>query len=113
MHSVTLKVASWDEVRTRFVQASKGKQVGHVISFATAELLFKTLAGKRWQLLQTLTGKGPVSIREAARLVSRDVKAVHTDVHTLLDAGLLDRTDEGLVVFPYDTIHVDFVLRAA
>jgi predicted transcriptional regulator len=47
------------------------------------------------------------------KLVRCDVKGVHSDVHTLLNAGLLDRTDEGLVIFPYDEVHVDFELKAA
>jgi hypothetical protein len=33
---------------------------------------------------------------------------VHTDVHALLDAGMLRRTDDGEIEFPYDTVHVDF-----
>jgi hypothetical protein len=55
----------------------------------------------------------PVSIREAARRVNRDVKAVHGDVHVLLDAGVLHKTDDGLVVFPFDAIHIDVMLHAA
>ena len=43
-----------------------------------------------------------MTIRGLAREVGRDVKAVHGDVHALLDAGLVDRTAEGRVVFPYD-----------
>lgn len=39
-------------------------------------------------------------------------KAVHGDIHALLDAGLLDRTGDGRVVFPYDAVHVDFRLEA-
>ena len=54
-----------------------------------------------------------MSIREAARRVDRDVKAIHGDVHALLNAGILHRTEEGLVEFPFDAIHVDFMLRAA
>jgi hypothetical protein len=27
--------------------------------------------------------------------------------------GLLNKTDRGQVVFPYDAVHVDFMLRAA
>ena len=54
-----------------------------------------------------------MTIREAARRVGRDVKAVHGDVHALLDAGLLDKTEDGKIVFPYDAIHVDFVVKAA
>jgi hypothetical protein len=30
-----------------------------------------------------------------------------------LKAGVLDRDADGRIVFPYDEIHVDFVLRAA
>ena len=50
------------------------------ISFATPELLWRVLTAKRWELLKALCGAGPVSIREAARRVGRDVKAVHSDV---------------------------------
>ena len=62
---------------------------------------------------QGLDGRGPVSIREAARRVGRDVKAVHGDVRALLNAGLLDKTEDGKIVFPYDAIHVDFLVKAA
>jgi predicted transcriptional regulator len=54
-----------------------------------------------------------VSIREVARRVKRDVKAVHGDVHALLNSGVLQKTDDGLVVFPFDAIRVDVMLRAA
>jgi len=55
----------------------------------------------------------PVFIREAARRVGRDVKAVHGDVTALLNTGLLSKTDDGMIVFSYDAIHVDFMLKAA
>ena len=45
--------------------------------FVTLELLWATLTAKRWELLKVLAGAGAVSIREAARRVGRDVKAVH------------------------------------
>ena len=54
-----------------------------------------------------------MTIREAARRVERDVKAVHGDVHALLKAGVLQKTDEGLIVFPFDAVHVDVMLHAA
>lgn len=46
------------------------------------------IAGKRWELLKVMTGAGPVTIREAARRMERDVKAVHGDVKVLLKAGI-------------------------
>lgn len=60
-----------------------------------------------------LAGVGLVTIREAARRVQCDVKAVHGDVHALLNAGLLEKTEDGKILFPYDAIHVDFMVRAA
>src|SRR5574337_1276924 len=72
------------------------------ISFATPELLWEVLTAKRWGLLKALCGAGPVSIREAARRVGRDVKAVHGDITALLNAGVLSRSDSGGVEFPFD-----------
>jgi predicted transcriptional regulator len=60
-----------------------------------------------------MVGQGPMTIREAARRVGRDVKAVHGDVHALLDAGVLERAEGRRVVFPYDAVRIDFTLRAA
>lgn len=82
------------------------------ISFATPELLWRVLTAKRWELLKALCGAGPVSIREAARRVERDVKAVHGDVTALLNAGVLDRA-EGGIVFPFEAVKVEFLLQAA
>jgi len=83
------------------------------ISFATPELLWKVLTAKRWDLLKALCGAGPVTMREAARRVGRDVKAVHTDATALLLAGVLDRTPEGRIEFPYEAVKVEFLLQAA
>ena len=83
------------------------------ISFATPELLWKVLTAKRWELLKALCGAGPVTMREAASRVGRDVKAVHTDATALLLAGVLDRTPEGRIEFPYEAVKVEFLLQAA
>ena len=71
------------------------------------------MTAKRWELIRAMTGAGPLTIREAARRVDRDVKGVHGDVHTLLNAGILQRTKTGLILFPFDAIRVDFMLHAA
>ncbi len=110
--TVTMSVATRADVNTRALAAFAGKKQGAHISFASAELLWQTLTRKRWELLQAMTGQGPMSIREAARRVGRDVKAVHGDVHALLSAGIIERAERG-VVFPYDGVHVDFMLGMA
>ena len=83
------------------------------IAFATPELLWKVLTAKRWELLKALCGAGPVSIREAARRVGRDVKAVHGDVTALLAAGVLTHAKDGGIEFPFQAVKVEFVLQAA
>jgi len=113
MTTVTLQIAKLEEVKRRARNAFAGKRQGSRISFSTPELLFKLLTAKRWELIRSLCGAGPVTIREAARRAGRDVKAVHGDVHALLDAGILQRTGDGLVVFPFDAIRIDVMLRAA
>jgi len=113
MRTVTLGVSSREKINRRFLEASEGKPQGTFITFESPALLFKVLSGKRWELLKAMTGSGPISIREAARKLGRDVKAVHGDVHILLNVGILHKTDEGQIVFPFDAVHVDFMLEAA
>lgn len=115
MKTVTLEVRAPEEVMSDFVEAWKSgnPQGNDRISFATPELLWKVLTAKRWELLKALCGAGPVSIREAARRVERDVKAVHGDITALLNAGLLNRVDGGGIEFPYEAVKVEFLLQAA
>ena len=89
------------------------RQEADRISFASPELLWKVLTAKRWELLKVLCSAGPISIRETARRVARDVKGVHGDVTALLEAGLLNRTETGAIEFPYEAIKVEFLLQAA
>jgi len=112
MKTVTLGVADQSRTARRTLEAFKGRKQGARISFASPELLFRVLTTKRWELVRALAGAGPVSIREAARRVGRDVKAVHGDIHALLNAGILRRTEDGRIEFPFDAIHVDFMLHA-
>ncbi len=115
MKTVTLDVRAPNGPMQDFVAAWKTGKAGKSarISFATPELLWKVLTAKRWELLKALCGAGPVSIREAARRVGRDVKAVHSDVTALLNAGVLDRVADGRIAFPFDAVKVEFLLQAA
>ena len=115
MKTVTLDVRSPSEAMADFSNAWKrGKaQKSARISFANPELLWQVLTAKRWELLKALCGAGPVSIREAARRVNRDVKAVHGDITALLSAGVLSHAEGGGVEFPFEAIKVEFVLQAA
>lgn len=115
MKTLILDVCTPREAMTGFAEAwNAGKQQKSArISFASPELLWKVLTAKRWELLKVLCGAGPVSIREAARRVDRDVKGVHGDVVALLDAGILLKTETGAIEFPYEAVKVEFLLQAA
>lgn len=115
MKTLTLDVRSSDEAMADFAAAwNTGEaQPTDRISFATPELLWKILTAKRWAILKILCGAEPISIRETARRANRDVKAVHSDVTALLVAGILNRTEDGEIEFPFDAVKVEFLLQAA
>ena len=114
MNTVVLEVRSLAETLADAARAMKtGRAEREARSFATPELLWQVLTAKRWELLKVLSGAGPMSIREVARRVGRDVKAVHRDVTALLNAGVLSRTADDSVEFPFQVVKVEFVLQAA
>ncbi len=114
MKTVTLDVQPLSTSLTAFARGWKSRkaETSARISFANPELLWRVLSAKRWELLKAMAGQESMTIRGAARLVNRDVKAVHADVRGLLDAGVIEQNN-GRIVFPYDAVHVDFVLKAA
>ncbi len=115
MNTVVLEVRSLEETladAARVMKTRRGEREAR-IAFATPELLWRVLTAKRWELLKALCGAGRLSIREAARRAGRDVKAVHADVKPLLGAGILNRTADGRIEFPFQAIKVEFVLQAA
>lgn len=109
---VTVGIASLDDAKDRLAAAFRGEPQGSRISFLTVEQMWKTLSPKRSEILSVMAGQGAMPIREVARRVGRDVKAVHGDVHALLDAGVVEKAKGG-VLFPYDGVHVDFMLGEA
>ena len=111
--TVTLSVASREDTTARALAAFAGEPQGARISFASIDLLSRVLNPERLAILRAMTGAGALTIREVARRVGRDLEAVHGDVHALLDAGLVERTDHGRVVFPYDAVRVAFDLLLA
>jgi predicted transcriptional regulator len=46
-----------------------------------------------------------------ARSLGRDVKRLHEDVTSLIDCGIIERTEQGKVGVLYDVIHAGFVLQ--
>jgi len=118
MSMVTVRLSSMADLKARFAEAVHRAERGDVeeaapsIEFASYEEMHKVLAPSRLAIIRTLAGQGALSIREIARRVGRDIQAVHRDVTTLINAGVVDRTSEG-VEFPYDRIHFEYDVSAA
>ena len=85
---------------------------GEVLNFETAGGFFGKLTERRWDLVHALQGQGPMSVRELARRVARDVRRVHDDVEVLAGLGLVERTDAGGVECPFEAVHIDMRLTA-
>ena len=115
MNTVVLEVRSLADTLADASHAMKtGKADSEArIGFASPELLWQVLTAKRWELLKALCGAGHISIRELARRVGRDVKAVQGDVKALLNAGVLCHGAESGVEFPFEAVKVEFMLLAA
>lgn len=86
---------------------------GEMLNFETPAQFFGQLTEKRWELVRAAQGQGELTVRELARRVGRDVKRVHEDVVALAALGLLERTDDGGVVCPYASLHIDMVMEVA
>ena len=112
---VVVSVRSLDEVLDGFEHALSTGDLDPTprISFISYELMHKVLAPNRMSIVQAMTGQGPLSIREVARRVGRDFKGVHTDVTALTRNGVVQKTVDGRIVFPYSKIHFDFEFGAA
>jgi predicted transcriptional regulator len=78
------------------------------LDFESLEGAWNLLSPRRWTILRTMAGQGPLGIREIARRVGRDVRAVHSDVRALHLSGVIDKTPEGKMILPYDVIRLDF-----
>lgn len=114
MNVLNIGIATRNDINDRFLHAmTTGQSAPPFIGFADERTLWSTLTPLRWDILKIMAGAGPLALREIARRVERDVRGVHTDVHALLNAGLLDKDNDGKIVFPYDAVHVDFMLKAA
>ncbi len=113
MKTVHIGVAGWDDLKRSAKAAFRGERQGAHIDFASLELMHRVLTPNRWTMLKAMMGEGPMGIRELARTLDRDVKLTHTDAAALVTAGVINRLEDGSVEFPYDAVHVDYVVKAA
>lgn len=93
-------VEAWRSVKKGKTPAAPEEQ----LYFEDLDTLLKVLSPQRWSLLRTLKKQGPTSVRSLAKALGRDYKTVHTNSKVLESAGLIARTDRGLVMVPWTTV---------
>ena len=113
MRTVTLTLSTREETNRRFLHAFDGKSQESLLTFESPSLLFTLLTAERWELLKMMTGAGAITVREAAERVEKDIPVVQDDVDALLQAGILRKNGSDEIEFPFDAMHVDFMLKAA
>jgi predicted transcriptional regulator len=92
--------------RKQIASSRKGEAPDYRLSFETARALFADLTPARLDLLDTLRRVGPCSVYGLAKSADRNYSNVHTDIARLEEIGLVERTDDGSVSVPYESVEI-------
>lgn len=119
MTTLHITVGDREQIRQdtlQFVQAGEADELDEsdelqVLQFGSYEDFIKSLTPLRLELIQAIAEDSPQSMREAARLVDRDVSDVHSDLKQLEVLGILTFEEGGLggamqPVVPFDRIEM-------
>ena len=91
-----------------------GENAPRRLSFETTDQLAQVFTPRAIDLLKLIAQEEPMSIREAARLVDRDIKQVSENLERLDEYGVVEFVEDGRAkrpVVPYDEIDIRLPLR--
>ena len=83
------------------------------LHYETARLLFADLTPSRVDMLSVLRRIGPCTVYRLAQEAQRHYANVHEDVAVLERLELIDRTEDGMVRTPYDSIQINLAAASA
>jgi predicted transcriptional regulator len=86
--------------------ARQGRMPDFHLSFESARSLFAELTPARLDLLDTLRRVGPSSVYALAKAAERNYSNVHTDVSRLEELGLIERSEDGAVSVPFESVEI-------
>lgn len=92
--------------RAQLAASRRGVAPDFRLSFESTRMLFSELTPARMELIDTLCRVGPCSVYALAKAAKRNYSNVHTDVARLEKLGLIERTDEGQVSVPYESVEI-------
>ena len=88
----------------------RGVTPDYRLSFESARALFADLTPARLDLLDTLRRAGACSVYALAKAAERNYSNVHTDVTRLEELGLIERSEDGAISVPFDSVEIRFPL---
>jgi predicted transcriptional regulator len=112
MNKLHIEVRPAQAALERFGDALQAVVQGHArrpysgIGFENMAQFGEVFTAKRWELVEALKAAGPVSIYALAKLINRQYRNVHRDVHVLKDWLVISRDESGKVFVPWDEIDV-------
>jgi predicted transcriptional regulator len=110
---VSARGSIFKTARAQVASARKGRAPDFHLSFESARSLFSELTPARLDLLDTLRRVGPCSVYALAKAAERNYSNVHTDVARMEELGLVDRTEDGQVSVPYESVEIVVPLARA
>lgn len=99
-----LKIHTGEDIEAmgeRFKAAWKKAAAGEAVNerhltFATMQEVASCFTSKRMELLSHLKKRSYKSMRELSRATGRDFKNINSDIHALMDAGVVVKDEKGL-----------------
>jgi predicted transcriptional regulator len=107
---VARKGSIFSSATKQFSASRRGVSPDFHLSFESAKTLFSELTPARLDLLNTLRGVGPCSVYALAKIAERNYSNIHTDVARLEELGLIEKSDEGSVSVPFESVEILFPL---
>lgn len=113
IHIENALLADRDQDFARHVDYNERDSLGMNYKFSAYRDWLTAFSGDRIKLLKALRERGPLSIRALSKALERDYKSVHGDVSRLMEIGLIEKREDGLIEAPYDKIISEIRLSAA
>ena len=103
---VARKGAIFRAAAQQLADARQGRTPDFRLSFESARSLFADLTPARLDLLDTLRRVGPCSVYALAKAAERNYSNVHTDVSRLEELGLVERSADGGISVPFESVEI-------
>jgi predicted transcriptional regulator len=103
---VSRKGSIFRAVAQQLAGSHQGRAPDFRLSFESARSLFAELTPARLELLDTLRRVGPCSVYALAKAAERNYSDVHSDVSRLEELGLVERSEDGSISVPFESVEI-------